>query len=343
MSEKFTVDESMSAGWHLLGEHFWTYTKMASLAILLIFLPDLASFAIAFNSNFAFLGGMFFLLGIVLKGIVPMGLIYIQLRLLDGQPVSSDDFWKPARGYFSFVIATLIYLWVVFFGLFFFVAPGIIFAIMFQFYPFFIVEHKLGPIQALKASSDITSGAMWELLLLGVLFAVIQGISSIFFIFGLVPAQVFTQLTLTSVYRTLLNNTPPEELSFKYNRDKLSAGADDDKRISAIATAVDGEQQSSDLGDTLTVGEPLQAVERSDYHDLHGGDSSRNQQVSDPLEDPSDSNVSNDKTSEEIASNETIGYDQPANDGVQMDAKESGSAKPVDNRTGENDKTADQF
>lgn len=219
-TEKFTLDDSMSAGWQLLSDNFWTYTRLASLAFLLMFLPDMASMALAFNSSVAFLSVIFSLLSVALKLILPLGLINIQIRIVNGQSVSSDDFWTPAGRFWAFLCAALIYAWVVGFGLLMFVVPGIIFGIMFQFFPYFIVEHKLGPIQALKASAAITAGAMWELFLFGVLLVIINGIASLFFVLGMVPAQIFSHLTVTSVYKTLLNNTPPEELPFPYTPDR---------------------------------------------------------------------------------------------------------------------------
>ncbi|MDZ4834526.1 MAG: hypothetical protein SGJ27_12175 [Candidatus Melainabacteria bacterium] len=219
-TEKFTLDDSMSAGWQLLSDNFWTYARLASLSLLLMFLPDMASMALAFNSSVAFLSVIFLLLSVALKIILPLGLINIQIRMVNGQSVSSDDFWTPAGRFLAFLCAALIYAWVVSFGLLMFVVPGIIFGIMFQFFPYFIVEHKLGPIQALKASAAITAGAMWELFLLGVMLVFINGIASLFFVLGMVPAQIFAHLTMTSVYKTLLNNTPPEELPFPYTPDR---------------------------------------------------------------------------------------------------------------------------
>jgi hypothetical protein len=214
-TEKLSVDQSMSAGWNLLCDNFWTYARLASLAILLMFLPDIASSAIGLSSNFAVFAIVLSILGLVLKAILPLGIINLQIRIVNGQSISSDDLWTPWKRYPAFLGATLIYGWVVCMGLLFLVVPGIIFGIMFQFYPYFIVEHKLGPIQALKASAAITAGAMWELFFLGLLLGIIQAVAGLTFL-GLLPAQVFQLLTTTSVYKTLLNNTPADELPFPY-------------------------------------------------------------------------------------------------------------------------------
>ncbi len=338
-SEKFTVDEAMSAGWHLLGEHFWTYLRLASLAFLLMFLPDMAGFAIGFNSNFAYFGVVFILLGIVLKGLIPMGLIYIQIRMIEGFPVSSDDFWKPAKKYFAYVGATLIYLWVVGFGMLFFVVPGIIFGIMFQFYPYFIVEHKLGPIQALKASSAITDGAMWELLLLAILIAIIQGLAAFLFVFGVVPAQVFKQLTWTSVYRTLLNNTPPEKLPFPYNRDifdRISGVQPVEAALSAQPIGYDSNTQD---------GVRIRAEE------MHAAEAVRQVEPAGAIV-PAEAIVTASPTeSTETAEPAKLvdSIDHPESTESAESAKSLDSIdqvesnKPVDNTSGENDKTGNQF
>lgn len=228
--EKFSLDESMAIGWGLFVVNFWKFAGLAGLALFVAALPHIASSVAGLNPDWVAYSIIMSILGMVMNVIANMGIINLLVRIVDGKPVSSNDLWTPAGRFWSFVGATLIYVWIVGFGLCFLVVPGIIFGIMFQFYPYFVVEHRLGPIKALKASAAITAGAMWDLFFLGLLLAIIEGLSLFALLIGIIPAVVFCKFTMTHVYKRLLDNTPADQLPFSCETSKPdSALAWDDK------------------------------------------------------------------------------------------------------------------
>ncbi|MBX9694455.1 MAG: hypothetical protein K2Z81_18860 [Cyanobacteria bacterium] len=213
-SEKFTIDDSLAQGWVLFGEKFWSFFGILTLAGFLQVLPVLANF------GFKLVGGGFQimlllgLLGSLLGLTLTLGLINVQLRLLDGKEINSDNLWEPLGKIWAFLGASFLFVWMVAVGLVLFVVPGIILFLMFQFYPYFLVEHRLGPIQSLKASAAVTEGCLWELFFVGLLLTIFEVIGLLFLLIGSVPANVFKRLTITHVYRELVRNTDPESLPF---------------------------------------------------------------------------------------------------------------------------------
>ena len=213
-SEKFTIDDSLAQGWVLFGEKFWSFFGILTLAGFLQVLPVLANF------GFKLVGGGFQimlllgLLGSLLGLTLTLGLINVQLRLLDGKEINSDNLWEPLCKIWAFLGASFLFVWMVAVGLVLFVVPGIILFLMFQFYPYFLVEHRLGPIQSLKASAAVTEGCLWELFFVGLLLTIFEVIGLLFLLIGSVPANVFKRLTITHVYRELVRNTDPESLPF---------------------------------------------------------------------------------------------------------------------------------
>ncbi|MBX9671298.1 MAG: DUF975 family protein [Candidatus Obscuribacterales bacterium] len=228
MSQKFTIDDAMAQGWDLTQHNFWRMLGLVALAGFLAFIPDIAGFGIGLNNKFVAFVFVLTFAGFFIKTIMTLGLINVQLRIYDGLEVNSDHLWAPAGKFWAFLAATIVFVILVVMGTLFFVIPGIIVALLFAFYPYFLVEHRCGPIQALKASAAITSGAMWELFLLFLVLGIIEGLSALFFFVGAIPAHVFSKFTITHVYRSLLSNTPKEELGFPYERRPLRSVVTDE-------------------------------------------------------------------------------------------------------------------
>jgi hypothetical protein len=215
--QKFSLDDAVSAAWAAMLANFWPYLGLLSLASFLSVLPVLAGAVCNTNPDWWALTFVFSLLGTIVHVIAGLlGMICVQIRIVRGQSVNSDNLWGAARSFFPYIAATIFYLWVVAFGLCFLIVPGIIFSIMFRFYPYFMVEHKLGPIGALKASAAITSGAMWELLFLNLILGILKMFAPLAFFVGIVPAHMFSELALAEAYKILLDKTPPEQLPFPY-------------------------------------------------------------------------------------------------------------------------------
>lgn len=219
----FTLDEVLSRGFDSLKEKFWSFLGLVGLAGLISILPSFVSLGLnliflekslvveAIKVLIAFGGG-------VLAILMTIGLINIQIKIVRQLSFSSNDLWSPAPQFWSYLGSTLIFQIVRTLGFICFIIPGIFVSIAFQFYPYFIVEHKMGPIAALKASGDITEGARWELLFLWVVLAFIKGIGLSLLLVGIIPAEFFERLSMTQAYRVLLDSKP--EVLANYGKQK---------------------------------------------------------------------------------------------------------------------------
>jgi len=103
-----------------------------------------------------------------------------------------------------YVVAAILYGLIVLGGLILFIIPGIIWAIQFRFYALLIVDKKLGPIEALKASSRMTRGVKWQLLGLVIVLFLIQILGFLALIVGLFVTVPLAELAVIYVYEKLL-------------------------------------------------------------------------------------------------------------------------------------------
>ena len=98
------------------------------------------------------------------------------------------------------------------------IVPGIIWAIKFQFFSYFIVDKEVGPIEALKKSAAITKGAKWDLFVFGALLGLINLAGALCVVVGLFATIPTTMVAIAFIYRKLLaeseliqgSETPPE-------------------------------------------------------------------------------------------------------------------------------------
>lgn len=143
----------------------------------------------------------------IVHAMATMGLINIALTYLDGRTAQPGDFFSPMPQILNYLVGMILYNAIVFVGIMLLIVPGIIWALQFQFVQYFIVDQQCGPIQALRRSSAITSGAKWNLLGFNVVLILIVLGGLMCLIVGVIPASIVAFLALTSVYRQLLSNT----------------------------------------------------------------------------------------------------------------------------------------
>jgi uncharacterized membrane protein len=95
-------------------------------------------------------------------------------------------------------VATFLYWLMCFFGVLFFVVPGIYLSITFGFYHLFIVDENVGIFESFKKSAALTYGAKWQLFALTVLLSLLYYVISI--IFGLLLMLIWTLISLIYAY-----------------------------------------------------------------------------------------------------------------------------------------------
>ncbi|PZM77552.1 MAG: hypothetical protein DKT66_25035 [Candidatus Melainabacteria bacterium] len=210
--EKFAVDDVINTGWQITLSRFWPLACILGVNGLVAALVPLASFVMGYNgsmtiSNISLQLFMHFLSAIIVLT-VEIGMMNVFLMSLDGKKVNADDCFKCIKylpSYFAFVFLSRI---LIVLGYVSFIIPGIILQISFQFAGYFIVEKKMGPIAAMKASWAICDGARWQLILLGVISYFINVVGFMCFIVGGIPAYLINGIANAATYRTLLEKTP---------------------------------------------------------------------------------------------------------------------------------------
>lgn len=142
---------------------------------------------------------------VVVRTITDLGLLRIALKFTDSQlPTFSDLFfyrnWRTLLNYF---LASILYNLMVFAGIILLIIPGIYLAIRFQYFGYLIADKNLGPIQAFKESSKLTSGVKWQLFLFGIILGLVNIAGFLALVIGLLITIPTTMVAGAYIYRKL--------------------------------------------------------------------------------------------------------------------------------------------
>ena len=132
-----------------------------------------------------------------------MGLIKITLKLLDKKETEINDLFSCSKYFINFVASGILYGLIILGGFILLIVPGIIWSIKYKFFGYFIIDKGMGPVEALKASANITQGAKWDLFLFGILLALINLLGALALLVGLFVTIPTTLIATTYVYRKL--------------------------------------------------------------------------------------------------------------------------------------------
>lgn len=210
MTGAFLVGDAIKVGWEKLMSSFWLCCGAVVAAYLLPSISQVtlmklfAGMTNGAAADWPFLTGLLGLVSFVMQSALQLGIVKLALNLLDKNEADITDLLSCFPLVLKYVISTLLYCIMVVIGLCFLVVPGIVLAIKFGFYIFGIVEKGLGPIEALKFSSDLTEGSKWTLFGLGIICCLISTAGLLCLVVGLIPAHAVCLLAITYAYRQMV-------------------------------------------------------------------------------------------------------------------------------------------
>lgn len=173
--------------------------------------PDIFSIMRKAQSKFIW---PFALLGLMISAvgmIISIGCKKISLKFCDHQMPELSDLYAHAALFVKYALGSILYGLILLAGFLLLIIPGIIFAIKYQFFAYFIIDKGMGPVEAIKASSSLTHGVKRELFVFGALLGLINLAGMLCFLVGLLVTIPCTMLAYAYVYRRLLLQEGGEE------------------------------------------------------------------------------------------------------------------------------------
>lgn len=202
-NEKLNLEHAFISSWQKYKQNFVTLSITSIIYLLFVtgsahilfkMIPIGPSLAWGSISQL-----IFSLVGLFLT----VGFFKIATEIVDNKNTNWTDLFKNGRFLITYFITHIIFALIVLVGLILIIVPGIMWAVQFSFYPLFVIDRNLGPIDALKASSMITRGYKWQLAGFYILVIIGNGIGFALFGIGAIFTIPFTLLTYAYIYRKL--------------------------------------------------------------------------------------------------------------------------------------------
>ena len=149
-------------------------------------------------------------INLALGTLINMGATAFYLAAHDNpDTVDLSSLWHP-RPFWKFLGASILLVLAIAIGFVLLIVPGVIFALMFMFTMFIVIDRELGPIEAMKESHRITRGHKWNLLGFTLVLVLINLLGVLALLVGLLVSIPVSSLAFAHVYRLLAGRTVPD-------------------------------------------------------------------------------------------------------------------------------------
>ena len=194
-----TVGEAIAYGW----KAYWRNAGPLIVLALIIIAVNVVIRLIGGNVNGIAAGIILDLLGFVIGIILAMGLIRASLAVVEGR-TPQVSMLLETEGFGFYLVGAILTGLGVFLGFVCCIVPGIILAIMWQFFGYVIVEQPtMTSTDAMRRSAEITKGYRWPLFGLGLLLLLINFVGALLLGVGLIFTYGITAVTIAWAYKTL--------------------------------------------------------------------------------------------------------------------------------------------
>ncbi len=228
MDERFSIKEAIQFGWDTMKNNLFFFVILLIVVIGVSILLDIVSELLILVPAALFISEdiLLIIVGVILsiiiisittfvRTLITMGVTKISLKFSNNEEGEYEDLISCYPLFFKYLLSSIVYMLIVMGGFILLIIPGIIWAIQFQFYNYFIIDKGLGPIEALKSSSIITKGVKWKLLGFLIVILLINLVGALALLIGLFATIPTTMVAVAFVYRKLSIQTKPIKTSRK--------------------------------------------------------------------------------------------------------------------------------
>lgn len=149
----------------------------------------------------------------VVSTAITAGGIVLLLKVLRGEPASVIELFVHWRPVFYLIVVNILLGIVIFVGFILLIVPGLYLIGRLSLTPFFLVDQKLGPFQAIDRSWDATKGQGWRVCLLLLVGALIGMAGFLAFVVGLLFTIPLSYLVYAVAYQRLIGEAGDNALS----------------------------------------------------------------------------------------------------------------------------------
>ncbi len=195
------IDVSVRKGWSTFTKNPAPVVGAFLVGLLLSSVQTIANEVLGYSDGLLML--IISLVGWVISLLASLGMAAISLDFVDGKKLNLSHYYEHTDKLVSYFFASLLAGLAVLAGTIALILPGIYIAVRLQFFTYFLLEKKLGAMDALKASWKATSGHFFELLGLGIVSMLIGLLGLLALLVGFFIAVPVISIANAQAYRLI--------------------------------------------------------------------------------------------------------------------------------------------
>jgi uncharacterized membrane protein len=209
---EFSTGSAIRFGWETFKKRPWFFVGSTVVILLASVLVDTFTggidAAVAGSPDAPSIIGT--VINLALGTLISMGATAFYLAAHDNpDTVDLSSLWHP-RPFWKYLGASILLGLAVGLGFLLLIVPGIIFALMFMFTTFIVIDRELGPIEAMKESNRIARGYKWNLLGFILVLVLINLLGVLALVVGLLVSIPVSSLAFAYAYRLLSGRAVPD-------------------------------------------------------------------------------------------------------------------------------------
>jgi uncharacterized membrane protein len=195
----FSYGDALRHGWQAFTANVGA---MALYALVVVAVSGLLNLLLSsLDATQTFIGNVAVFL---INQVIAIGWLRIALDAIDGRPIETERVRASFSVLVPFIVAAILFSIGVTIGLVLLVIPGIVFAVVFGFYGWPLVDGAVDDgLSALRRSAEITRGHRWQLFGFVIVLVLLNIVGVLALVIGVLITSAVSILALAHVYRRL--------------------------------------------------------------------------------------------------------------------------------------------
>lgn len=207
-----TVGSCYSNGLDKLRQYFLELLAIFIIMFVIGIPAGMGSWSSSSVNSFTILDFFGYLYSLLISGPVGYGVSFAYLKAARGEKPEIKNFLEFMNNYWNAVIAGLVTSIIIIIGFILLIVPGIIFTCKLAFVPYLVIDRKMGAMEAIRESWNMTDGHATTVFLIWLAGIPICIAGLLFFGIGIILSFMWIYLALSSLYHAVsTGDTTPEK------------------------------------------------------------------------------------------------------------------------------------
>lgn len=212
-TKQFSIMEAIQLGWNTFKTRPWFFISITVVQLIIsTVVPFLTQLLFTYVFRFDeetvnMLVGITRFVVSILSFVIGIGVLRVFIESAKGKKSEFNEIFEPKGVFIQYVLLSIVVGALTFIGYLAFIIPGIIISLMLAFASYILISEKIGFVEAIQKSRQLTKTVRWKLLGLFIVVGILQFIGLLMFGIGIFVTGPVGSLAIAHVYHKLKDQT----------------------------------------------------------------------------------------------------------------------------------------